>query len=197
MLLCDAEQRLAAGKLPITTSLYEGLKALAATAPSKGLTPQPSSTLPHAPITSITPEAASISSTSPAVASFSPAVDSASPAAVPGISTVTSTSALDSNGSQAGSGQASVSHAERAEPSSSNSASENAIPADITGQKQQTFEEDVQQQQQQEQQALQAQQQLPRRRHLATKLLHPPQVLSLPCSCNPSCSDKLSCSCNL
>lgn len=42
------------------------------------------------------------------------------------------------------------------------------------GQQQQQFEEEVQDVQQQEQQALQAQQGMPGRRHLATKLLHPP-----------------------
>lgn len=47
--------------------------------------------------------------------------------------------------------------------------------ARVAGQQQQQFEEDVQGQQHQEQQALQAQQPLPGRRHLSTKLLHPPQ----------------------
>lgn len=47
-------------------------------------------------------------------------------------------------------------------------------PARIAGQQQQQFEQDVQGQQHQEQQALQAQQPLARRRHLSTKLLHPP-----------------------
>lgn len=46
--------------------------------------------------------------------------------------------------------------------------------AGVAGEQQQQFEEEVQEQQQQEQQALQAQQPMSRRRHLSTKLLHPP-----------------------
>lgn len=52
--------------------------------------------------------------------------------------------------------------------------SSQAKPADITGEQQQQFEEEVQGQQHEERQALQAQQPLPRRQHLSTKLLHPP-----------------------
>ncbi len=73
-----AEQRLAAGKVDIPKSLYQGLKDMiadAAAAPA----PQPTSTLPHPAITSITLEAASISSTSPTVTSTTPDVTGTTP----------------------------------------------------------------------------------------------------------------------
>lgn len=57
--------------MEVPSSLVQGLRDLAAGNPPKP-TLQPSSTLPHPPITSITPEAASISSTSPTVTSTLP-----------------------------------------------------------------------------------------------------------------------------
>lgn len=113
MVVC-AEQRLAAGKLSIPASLHDGLRDLAAKPSSSGPAPQPGSSLPQPAITSVTPEAASISSTSPTVTSIA---DVQEPA------------------------QMSATRAEHAEPATSNS---DAMPAEITGQQQQAFEEDVQ-----------------------------------------------------
>ena len=113
VVLC-AEQRLAAGKLSIPASLHEGLRGLAAKASSSGPAPQPDSSLPQRAVTSITPEAASISSTSPTVTSIADVQEIA---------------------------QMSAMRAEHAEPATSNS---DAMPAEITGQQQQAFEEDVQ-----------------------------------------------------
>ncbi|DBA93011.1 TPA: hypothetical protein ACH3X2_003352 [Trebouxia sp. C0005] len=198
-----AEQRLTAGKIDIPKSLYQGLKDMVAAGASASA-PQPTSTLPHPPITSITPEAASISSTSPTVTSTTPDVTGSSPqpnsisSPSPGLSstsTVTSTTqgapssstgipiitsiapeatqGSDADGGMlGGSASEQESSGRSAEAAASSSG---AMPADITGQQQQQFEEDVQGQQHQEQQALQAQQPLPGRRHLSTKLLHPPQ----------------------
>ncbi|KAL0024689.1 hypothetical protein WJX77_009297 [Trebouxia sp. C0004] len=199
-----AEQRLAAGKINIPKSLYQGLKDMVpdgAPAPA----PQSTSTLPHPPITSITPEAASISSTSPTVTSTTPDVSGTSPqpnsisspspglcststgltstsegapSSSKGIPIITSIAPEATQGLDADAGISGGSVSERqssgwsAQPAASSSG---VMPADITGQQQQQFEEDVQGQQHQEQQALQAQQPLPRRRHLSTKLLHPPQ----------------------
>ena len=73
-----AEQRLAAGKIDIPKSLYQGLKDMVADGTATPA-PQPTSTLPHSPITSITPEAASISSTSPTVTSTMPDVTGTNP----------------------------------------------------------------------------------------------------------------------
>lgn len=115
---CYAEQRLAAGKLTIPTSLHEGLRALAEKRPgSKGSADQQNTASAVPQISSITPEATSISSTSPTVTSIA---DVPEPAQMSAVQTE---------------------HAEHAEPSTSNS---DAMPAEITGQQQQAFEEDVQ-----------------------------------------------------
>lgn len=106
-----------AGKLSISTSLHDGLRALAAKSSGKSPAAQPGSTAPTPQISSITPEATSISSTSPTVTSI---IDVSEPAQMSAIHTE---------------------HAEHAEASISNS---DAMPAEITGQQQQAFEEDVQ-----------------------------------------------------
>ncbi|KAL0053543.1 hypothetical protein WJX82_007378 [Trebouxia sp. C0006] len=200
-----AEQRLAAGKIDIPKSLYQGLKDMVADGTATPA-PQPTSTLPHSPITSITPEAASISSTSPTVTSTMPDVTGTNPhpnsisspspvlsSTSTGLTSTTQGASSSSNGvpiitsiipeaTQWSDGEAGTSGGSISERQASGrtaqlaaSSSGRAMPADITGQQQQQFEEDVQGQQHQEQQALQAQQPLPRRRHLSTKLLHPPQ----------------------
>ena len=94
-LVCCAEQRLAAGKIEIPNSLYQGLKEMA-TAAATDPAPEPTSTLPHPPITSITPEAASISSTSPTITSTAPDATATTPEPAPVSTTPAGLSSISS-----------------------------------------------------------------------------------------------------